>query len=189
MNSKSTLIPLLPVGLPSKGRDAAQSPGGISTVYLHAGQLFAASTPSVVTTVLGSCVAVGLWNPFLKVGGVNHYLLPFRTGKNETSARFGDVAIHSLIEKVLNLGGMKTDLRAKIFGGACVVKEMKGNSENLGLKNVEVARRLLQEEGIPVMIEDVGGAQGRKLVFHVNEGVAWVKLLGGRKPAPVKEGE
>ncbi|MHB8482931.1 MAG: chemotaxis protein CheD [Nitrospiria bacterium] len=153
----------------------------MSNVYLHPEQIFVSSIPVVVTTVLGSCVAVCLFDPRTRIGGINHYLLPHRTRVDETSARFGDVAIRSLIEKMINLGAMKSSLRAKLFGGACVITEMRGNGEHLGLKNIEVARRLLQEENIPVLKEDVGGQQGRKLVYHIIEGEAWIKLLGGTK--------
>jgi hypothetical protein len=66
-------------------------------VYLHPGQVFAAAYPTTVTTILGSCVSLCLWDPTLRIGGINHFLLPFWIGDDAASPRFGTVAIESLI--------------------------------------------------------------------------------------------
>jgi chemotaxis protein CheD len=68
-------------------------------------------------------------------------------------------------------------LRAKLFGGACVLEAMQGRENHLGDKNVEIARKMLADAGIPVVASDVGGGRGRKLIFHPHEGSALVKLL------------
>ena len=78
-------------------RDAGASPRDESRdlirVYLQPGQLYASGQPSAVTTVLGSCVAICLWDPVVSVGGMNHYLLPFFAGgAGKGSPRFGNVA-------------------------------------------------------------------------------------------------
>lgn len=144
------------------------------SVYLHAGQVHASAEPSSVVTVLGSCVAVCLWDTRAGVGGVNHFLLPHPTLR-EQSARFGAVAMPQLLEQVLRLGARRAQLEAKVFGGACLMDAMKGR--NLGAENVELALRALQEAGVPVRERDVGGRNGRKLVFHTDVGAAWVRKL------------
>lgn len=149
------------------------------SVYLLPGKLYASDRPSVITTLLGSCVAVCLWDPSTGVGGINHYLLPNQIGLERESVRFGDVAVPLLIRKLLNLGAVKGNLEAKLFGGACVLDAMKSRvqSDHLGTKNVAVARKVLSEAGIPVVLEDIGGSSGRKLIFHSSNGSAWVKKL------------
>jgi chemotaxis protein CheD len=62
-----------------------------------------------------------------------------------------------------------------VFGGACVIEAFKGR--NLGTENVELALKALAEAGVPVVERDVGGRNGRKLVFHTDVGAAWVRRL------------
>ncbi|HEU4385038.1 MAG TPA: chemotaxis protein CheD [Anaeromyxobacteraceae bacterium] len=144
------------------------------SVYLHAGQVHAAGEPSSVVTVLGSCVAVCLCDREAAVGGMNHFLLPHATLR-EQSPRFGAVAMPQLLEQVLRLGARRERLEAKVFGGACVIEALKGR--NLGSENVELALRVLRGAGIQVLERDVGGHRGRKLVFHTDVGAAWVRTL------------
>jgi chemotaxis protein CheD len=130
-----------------------------------------------VTTILGSCVAVCVFDPVLHLGGTNHYVLPHWAGNGLSSARFGNVAVRSLIDKMLALGGRKADLQAKVFGGACVVAAFRGREEHLGTKNADLALRTLRQEGIPVVADDVGGRRGRKVIFQTDTGVALVRLI------------
>ena len=95
------------MGVPDAG-DRAQ-------VYLHAGQLHVASAPTAITTVLGSCVAVCLFDPVARVGGMNHFLLPLHVDRDHT-ARFGTVAVPQLVEAVLRAGASRGALAAKVFG-------------------------------------------------------------------------
>jgi chemotaxis protein CheD len=147
--------------------------GTLQQAYLHAGHMVVSSDPCRVTTVLGSCVAVGLWDPTSGVGGVNHFLLP----QGSESVRFGNVAVRTLIREVVAAGGRRRWLQAKLFGGACVLRAFKSGSSHLGQKNVEVARQILIDEGIPVAAEDVEGERGRKLIFQTHDGAAWVRSL------------
>jgi len=143
--------------------------------YLHPGQLFCSVEPYAVTTILGSCVAVCLWDPLLKAGGITHYILPYVVADAGSSPRFGNVAIRLLIKKLLDLGSKKHNLQAKLFGGACVIDAFRGRDNHLGKQNIQAARSLLLDESISIVAEDVGGRQARKLIFHVSDGTAWVR--------------
>lgn len=145
--------------------------------YLHPGQLFACTKNYAVTTILGSCVSVCLWDPLTKIGGINHFLLPYDVGDGQAPSRFGNLAVQELIDQVLALGAAQVRLQAKLFGGACVLDAFRGRAKHLGMKNVEVARELLQCANIPILGEAVGGDRGRKLIFHTDSGSAWVKSL------------
>jgi len=156
---------------------AAPNSGARTKVYLHPGQLFASVQFSAVTTVLGSCVSLCLWDPVTRIGGMNHYLLPFWVGDDIASPRFGTVAIETLIEKVLLLGARKNHLRAKLFGGACVIEAFREREDHIGIVNARLAENLLRVEGIPVVEQDLVGCRGRKLIFHTDDGATWVKYL------------
>ncbi len=145
-----------------------------STAYLYPGQLFASAGPEVIMTILGSCIAVCVWDPVAGAGGLNHYLLPRGAGGGRSALRFGSAAIPELLRRVLDLGGRQDQLQAKVFGGAGVIE---GSAGRLSAENVEVARRLLTEARIPIVAEDVGGRQGRKLICRVRDGNAWVKRV------------
>jgi chemotaxis protein CheD len=159
------------------GADPWSTPdaGGRRQVYLQAGQLVAAATPTVVTTVLGSCVAVCLHDPVAHAGGVNHFLLPHHV-ERERSARFGNVAIPELVAAVVRAGAARERLVAKVFGGASVLGGASAG-RRLGEENARLALDLLEELGIPVLDGDLGGTRGRKLVFFTDEGVAWIRHL------------
>jgi chemotaxis protein CheD len=151
----------------------------VKSVYLYPGDAFVSDCPVELTTILGSCVAVCLWDPSLRVGGMSHFLLPASPLGQSASLRFGDASIPALLSSLERLGSRKQSLQAKLFGGAAVnlgVQPQVGVA--LGQRNVGIARRLLGEIGIPVMAEDVGGTAGRKLRFRTDDGSALVKVLG-----------
>jgi chemotaxis protein CheD len=122
-------------------------------------------------------VAVCLWDLSQGIGGTNHYLLPTGLRTASTCLRYGNVAIEELVERMLRAGAQTRRLRAKLFGGACVLGAMRGSVTLLGQKNIEIAHQWLGKAGIPIVDEDVGGSHGRKLIFHPHEGSAFVKLL------------
>jgi len=148
-----------------------------ATTYLHPGQLFVSADSYAVTTILGSCVAVCLWDPVSRIGGMNHFLLPTFSGIGFASPRFGNIAIKELLDQLADLGSQKHNLLAKMFGGACVLEAFRQRQHHLGMKNIDVARDLLESESIPLVGHDVGGQHGRKLIFHTDDGAAWVKAL------------
>ena len=151
--------------------------GALEKLYLHPGQLFASRNSHAVTTILGSCVAVCLWDPLRKIGGINHFLLPAFTGDGVASPRFGNIAIAELLEQLTALGCRKRDLQAKLFGGACVIAAFRNRTNHLGWENIQSAEKILGHEEIPVVGKDTGGDKGRKLIFHTDDGSAWVKRL------------
>ena len=157
----------------------AESPG-LRAVYLEPGGMVATVRPTEVTTILGSCVSVCLWDEHQQVGGMNHFLLPSAPQGQPASSRHGDAAIPMLLKELERLGGQRQRVRAKLFGGGFMLGPARpGAGPILGQRNAELARRLLAELGIPIVAEDLGGTSGRKLRFHTHDGSAWVKTLGG----------
>lgn len=150
--------------------------------YLHGGQIVATKEPTQITSILGSCIAVCLWDPRLGIGGMNHYLLPFgHRHEDLKSARYGNVAIPMLIEQLVDLGANVKRLQAKVFGGASSINPGKPGVHHVGARNAEAAQELLLERRIPIVSHDTGGANGRKVIFHTNTGEAWVRLIQANK--------
>ena len=147
-------------------------------LYLHPGEIHASSHPTRITTILGSCVAVCLIDLRRHVAGLNHFLLPSAPVAMRGSTRYGDAAIDVLVRRMLALGASRDGLAAKLFGGANVLHAFADEARHIGAANVEMARAALDRYEIPVVAEDVGGTRGRKMVFTVPDGAAWVKVIG-----------
>ncbi len=137
-------------------------------IFLAPGTICCAAEPSVVTTILGSCVAVCLFDRHRRIGGMNHFLLP-RCGPSPPTARYGDVAFARLLAAMERLGSRPVDLRAKVFGGAAVLP-FGARADTVGTQNVAVALEALLIHGIPVMARRTGGLRGLFLRFHTANG-------------------
>ncbi len=147
-------------------------------VYLKPGELYAGSEPVVIKTVLGSCIAVCLHDKLHKVGGANHYLLPY-SKDNENPFNYGEKSIPELIDAVLREGGEKRYLVAQIVGGCAQV----GSVFDVGQSNIAIARKILQECSIPIIYEDVGGSFGRVITFHPYSNELNIRRAGSSSPA------
>jgi chemotaxis protein CheD len=160
-----------------QGAAAPGMPGEWGTaVYLQPGDLHVGATPCTVTTIVGSCVAVCVHDPGARVGGVNHYLLPYNLDSGE-ALRYGAVSIPRLVSEVLRAGGRRGHLEAKVFGGACMLASLRPRAEHLGAQNVQLACRLLAEQGIPIVARDTEGDRARKIYFRTDDGAVWLKKL------------
>ena len=131
--------------------------------------MFASVQPAEVTTILGSCVAVCLWDRYLGIGGINHYMLPTWNGMELASPKYGNIAIERLTERMLQLGCKKNNLVAKVFGGGEVIT-VSSSSMHIGERNVMVAEEMLQDQNIPIIGRSTGGKNGRKIIFNTHTG-------------------
>jgi chemotaxis protein CheD len=141
--------------------------------FLYPGQVFVTRDPIAISTILGSCAAVCLWDKQKKAGGMNHYLLPEGVDEGPNRLRYGNVANPELLKRVLALGCQIRNLQAKIFGGSSAFGA--NPSQSVGSRNVELAESFLHSEGIPVVARDISGKRGRRLVFQVQDGVTTIK--------------
>lgn len=137
--------------------------------YLYPSSILVSDKPLIIKTVLGSCVSVCLFDKEKKVGGINHFMLPYWRGNELSTPKFGNVAMQRLFEKVINLGANKYSLIAKVFGGAEMLTYPNSHFI-IGKKNIEVAKLFLRENDIPIVNSDVAGNQGRKIIFNTNSG-------------------
>jgi chemotaxis protein CheD len=154
-------------------------------VFLCAGQLAVHAVPVTIKTILGSCVAVCLWDRQRRIGGVNHFLLP-RPGPGDVpDLRFGSVATVRLIEELCHAGATLSGLEAAVVGGGSPLPAIKLAA--VGCDNVAVALAVLHSRRIAVVRQDTGGAYGRKLLFDTRTGELLVRRLRG-VPAAVGQG-
>jgi chemotaxis protein CheD len=147
-------------------------------LYLQPGRVFVSAQAVTVRTILGSCVSVCLFDRELRAGGMNHYLLPNRIGSAATPTRFGPAALERLVAAMIEIGGRKSCMQAKVFGGARLLQPPgAAGASDLGSKNVALAFDVLAAERIPVVAHDVGGSRGRQLLFQTDDGAAFVRRL------------
>ena len=146
--------------------------------FLYPSSLFVSKDPYLVKTILGSCVAICLWDKRLKIGGINHYMLPHWNGNDLASPKYGNIAIDKLVEKMLFHGSRIEDLQAKIFGGGELLTTTgKGSTTMIGERNIRVARMMLEEKNIQVVASSTGGKKGRKILFFTQTGEVRHKFL------------
>ena len=145
--------------------------------YLIAGKIFASSQPVAVTTIVGSGVAICLWDSESGVGGVDHFLLPEAPPDDLANSKYGSAANQMLLRQVLHLGASVNCLKAKVFGGIQPAVKFGNSSQCLGSRNVEIALKFLSERGIRIVEKQVGGTQGCKLVFQTDDGCSWLQPL------------
>jgi chemotaxis protein CheD len=140
--------------------------------FLQPGQLLVCETPTAITTILGSCVAVCMWDPTRRIGGMNHFMLPMASAGAAASPRFGVVAMEELVAGLRARGARLPFLQARIYGGACMFAHMNpaAGHKHLGAQNVDLALDFVGRRGIELVDVEVGGNRGRKLVFHTDEG-------------------
>ncbi len=146
-------------------------------LFLYPAALYAGREPTQIVTILGSCISVCLIDYNLQIGGINHFMLPLWNGHGLASPRYGNIAIKKLIEKMERLGSRRLNLKAKIFGGAEVLKS-ENISFNIGKRNIELAKSVLKEYNIPIISSSLGGKYGRKILFQSNTGQVRLKYVG-----------
>jgi chemotaxis protein CheD len=169
-------------------RERARQPGEASFFFYDArfachavkvlpGEYYVADDRDlVVTTTLGSCVAVCLWDPALRLGGMNHIMLPEGSpGDGEAAGRYGSFAMELLINALLRRGALRQRLQAKVFGGGAVVAGME--RLNVGERNARFALDYLATERIAVLAQDLLDRHPRKVAFWPATGKAMVKRL------------
>lgn len=148
------------------------------------GEFYIAKAPVAIATTLGSCISACIWDQRSGIGGMNHFMLPLtekeahevdwgQRGMASDATRYGNFAMEHLINIILKNGGRKKNLRAKVFGGGKVLKQMS----DIGDKNIRFVLNYLETEKIIVESSDIGSFYPRKILFEPMTGKAFVKRL------------
>jgi len=142
-------------------------------VAVSIGEVQVAGGNSILYTVgLGSCVAITVYDPERRIGGLAHALLPSPgAGNGAPPGRYASTAVAELLARVQAEGAARGRLRAHIAGGAAMFAALlPEGGRRLGPRNVRAARQALREAGVPLEGEDVGGTHGRSLFLDVADG-------------------
>ncbi len=146
-------------------------------VFLQPGDLFVGDADYQIRTILGSCVSITLWHPALRIGGMSHFLLPTRVGPANPGAldgRYGDEALHQMLGQMRAMGVTPSQCQAKVFGGGNMFpKHMQPGVINVGQRNGDAARKLLQQNDIAVVSESLFGVGHRQIIFDISKGDVW----------------
>lgn len=161
-------------------RDRALADDGSIRFHVVQGEQHVDNDPhTLLTTILGSCIAACIWDPVRGIGGMNHFLLPGEENQTPdprspaSSARYGVYAMELLVNALLRRGARRESLQAKLFGGARIIRGLT----DIGHMNATFAERFLQAEGIPLAGGSLRGNQGRRIQFWPTTGRARQVLL------------
>ncbi|MBE1425243.1 chemotaxis protein CheD [Desulfomicrobium macestii] len=164
--------------IPAQAIDGLEDCRELPHDYLLVGQGGIYSTPTLVQTVLGSCVSVTMYCAKYRWGGIFHALLPrigdFSGGRTSGDQyRYVDSSIWSLLREFAKAGISAKSIECKVFGGASPLHQ--NCDASAGNRNVKVAMEVLAEEGVTVSASSVGGNGGRKLFFRTDTGLVLQK--------------
>jgi chemotaxis protein CheD len=150
---------------------------GLPQVYLKPGEMFLAREPTVIRTILGSCVGVTFWCARLGIGALCHGMLPRcpqQAGGEMSLAfryRYVDFCIQEIARQFDQLGALRSEVQVKVFGGADVLlTENPGTRPTVGRLNYETAIEVLRDEGYNVLASSLGDTFGRKIRFNTGSG-------------------
>lgn len=136
--------------------------------FLQPGYLCVPPEPTRLSVVAASGIALTLFDPQRKRGGMGHYIRP-RRERGASTTHFAAPAIVSLVEMMGHAGSEPTALEAHIYGGA-VSPDAGPHDTAVSAENIQVAEELLEKLRIPLAGKDVGGTRGRKILFHTGTG-------------------
>lgn len=144
--------------------------------FIHVGEIHIGVRATEISTILGSCISVCLYDNIDRVGGMNHYLVPLWNENGLQSPKFGNISIPRLIESMLNVGCNISNIEAKIFGGGNVI-DVSHNDLMIGRKNILIAKEILKEYNIPITAQDIGGDKGRRIMMRSDTGKIFLKYI------------
>lgn len=152
-------------------------------VAIYSGNYYVSNDPKVVIyTLLGSCIAVCLYDIRNGIGGMNHFMLPRQSPYSygtEVSRPgwFGMDSLDLMIDQIIKIGGSVSDLKAKVFGGARVVENLDLFNTNIPDANISFTMNYLNQKKIPIIAKDVGGCSGRKIFYCLKDHSVLVQRL------------
>jgi chemotaxis protein CheD len=156
---------------------------------LQPGDYYVAAPGELIATVLGSCVSACIRDRQLRIGGMNHFMLPEGRAEGGSvwseaanfATRYGNVAMERLINEILKLGAKREDLEIKLVGGGRVLEAMI----DVGARNIAFVRQYVLTEAFCVVGEDLGDVYARKVLYDPASGDARVKRLNRAADAVV----
>lgn len=150
----------------------------VEKIFLKPGEIFFSARPSIVSTVLGSCISVTMYSPRRHIGAICHAVLP-EEGAAGDAFRYVDSSILAMLKAFDRQGIPRSGIEVKMFGGADMLRTgpAGGSDGSVGRKNIEIARQVVERERLRLVASDLGGGQGRKIIFNTRTGEILLKRL------------
>lgn len=168
-----------------------KTPAGVVEIFLNPGEYYFGDSDTRIRTLLGSCVAITLWHPKRRIGGMCHYMLPSRPSDptEPFDGKYADEALHLLIQEITRAGTGLHEYEVKMFGGGNMFPNPERcRNDHVGRKNALAGRELMNKHGILHKGADLEGTGHRKVIFDMWSGDVWVRRVSlGDEPEQCKQ--
>jgi chemotaxis protein CheD len=155
---------------------------GMASVGLGEIKISRDSGDVLVAFGLGSCVGIGLYDPKTHIGGLLHAVLPESKNNSESEAKYVDSGIKLLLSQMVEAGAVPSRLMVRMVGGANMLTAPGlANSFDIGTRNVETARKILNALHLKISAEEVGGSIGRTVRLYISDGRMTIRMMGGQE--------
>jgi chemotaxis protein CheD len=156
------------------------APADILEIFLQPGEFYFGEERTRIRTLLGSCVAIALWHPRLRIGGMCHYMLPHRPAGQPGAAldgRYADEAMRMFMRELDRSATRPADYRARLFGAGQMLSDPSRPRPRLDIcaRNIEAGRELIVKHQFHLGGEDVGGEGHRNVILDLWSGDVWLK--------------
>ena len=153
------------------------APDFLIDIFLQPGEFYFGDAETRIRTLLGSCVAITMWHPKKKIGGMCHYMLPFRKkdAGHALDGKYAEDALKLFLHEIRASHTHPHDYEIKMFGGGNQFPEHGNKVFAIPDRNIQVGRKLLEQHGFHVKSEHLGGVGHRNVMFDVWSGDVWVK--------------
>lgn len=137
------------------------------------------SSDILVAFGLGSCIGIGMYDPAINLGGMLHAVLPKNTDGSDPSPKYVDTGILMLFDQMIKAGANRSRLVVRMAGGANMLNVSSLSSTfDIGNRNIDAARIVLDKLGIHLKSEEVGGKIGRTVRLYINDGRMTLRMMG-----------
>jgi chemotaxis protein CheD len=148
-------------------------------VFLQPGEFYFGEEKTRIRTLLGSCVAITLWHPRLRIGGMAHYMLPQRPsrGTQPLDGRYAEEVMLMFQRELQDTRTRPGEYQVKLFGGGRMFAHARNAKRHVDVqdRNIDIGRLLMVQHGFKVLAEDLGGDGHRNVVFDLWSGDVWLK--------------
>jgi chemotaxis protein CheD len=146
--------------------------------FVKMSEIYVTKSPCLIKTVVGSCIALCIWDSRWRIGGMGHIMLPQSNGDSEAPlGKYADTAVKTLISNMIKEGGSITNMQAACIGGASMFQSNQHIFESIGKKNYRTVKKELKDFGIPIVTEAVGGTSGRRVEMNCSSGTITISTL------------
>ncbi len=147
-------------------------------IFLLPGKFYFAEAPLCIQTLLGSCVAITMWHPQRRIGGMCHYMLPSREVRgHQLNGKYADETMRMFEQEAQRYNTKLQEYQIKLFGGGSMFTYPHSQQRhiNIAKNNVAMAHKLLDKYGLQFTAQDLGRSGYRNVIFDLSSGDVWVK--------------